>query len=51
MDQVISSFNIAKCYIDDIVVFNLTSKGHKHHLHNAFEKFNNHNLKLHLGKC
>ncbi len=32
MDQVLARFGFAKCYIDDIITFSLTSKDHKHHL-------------------
>jgi len=32
MDQVLVGFGFAKCYIDDIISFNLTLKDHKHHL-------------------
>jgi hypothetical protein len=30
--QVLARLSFAKCYIDDIIVFNPTSKDHKHHL-------------------
>jgi hypothetical protein len=32
MDQVLVSFGFAKCYIDDIIIFSLTSEDHMHHL-------------------
>jgi hypothetical protein len=32
MDQMLVGFGFAKCYIDDIIVFNLTSEDHMHHL-------------------
>jgi len=32
MDWVLEEFGFAKCYFDDIIVFNLTLKGHTHHL-------------------
>jgi hypothetical protein len=32
MDQVLVGLVCAKCYIDDIITFSLTSKDHKHHL-------------------
>ncbi len=41
----------AKCYIDDIIVFNLTLGDHMHHLREVFGKFKEHNLKFHPGKC
>jgi len=33
MDWVLVGFGFAKCYIDDIIVFNLTPGNHMHHLH------------------
>lgn len=51
MDQVLVGFIFAKCYIDDINIFNSTSKDHKHYLQEVFGRLNHHNLKLHLGKC
>jgi hypothetical protein len=32
MDRVLVSFGFAKCYIDDIIVCNLTPEDHMHHL-------------------
>jgi len=32
MDQVLAGLTFAKCYIDDIIVFNLTVGYHMHHL-------------------
>jgi hypothetical protein len=32
MDQMLASLDFAKCYIDDINVFNLTLGDHMHHL-------------------
>jgi hypothetical protein len=32
MDQMLVGLGFAQCYIDDIIVFNLTSKDHMHHL-------------------
>jgi hypothetical protein len=37
MDQVLASF--FKCYIDDIIVFNLTPEDHMHHLGEVFGRF------------
>jgi hypothetical protein len=51
MDLVLSCFNFAKWYIDDIILFNLTYEDHMHHLKEVFKKFNDHNFKLHLNKC
>jgi hypothetical protein len=51
LDWVLASFGFAKCYIDDIIVFNLTPKDHMHHLQEMLKRFKEHNLKLHLSKC
>jgi hypothetical protein len=51
MDRMLAGLGFAKCYIDDIITFNLTSEDHKHHLQEVFGRFKDHNLKLHLGKC
>jgi hypothetical protein len=32
MDWVLASFSFAKCYIDDIIIFQLTPRNHMHHL-------------------
>ncbi len=32
MHRVLARLGFAKCYIDDIIVFNLTSEDHMHHL-------------------
>jgi hypothetical protein len=49
MDQMLAGF--AKCKIDDIIVFSLTSRDHMHYLRKVFGRFLKHNLKPHLGKC
>ncbi len=51
MNQMLVGLGFAKCYIDDIIIFNLTLKDHKHHLQEIFGIFKGHNLKFHLGKC
>jgi hypothetical protein len=51
MDKVLVDYNFAKCYIDDIIVFNLTLEDNMHHLQEVFGRLKDHNLKLHLGKC
>jgi hypothetical protein len=51
MDQVLAGLDFAKCYIDDIIVFNLTPGDHMHHLQKVFRRLKEHNLKLHPGKC
>ncbi len=48
MDWVLASFSFAKCYINDIIVFNLTLK---EHLQEVFHRLNEHNFKLYHGKC
>jgi hypothetical protein len=32
MDRMLAVLDFAKCYIDDIIVFSLTSEDHGHHL-------------------
>jgi hypothetical protein len=51
MDQVLARLDFVKCYIDDIIIFNLTSKGHMHQLQEVLRRLKGHNLKLHPGKC
>ncbi len=51
MDQVLTNLGFAKCYIDDIIVFNLTPRDYMHHLWEVFGRFKEHNLKLHPSKC
>jgi len=51
MHQMLMGFGFAKCYIDDIIVFNLTIRNHMQHLQHLFRIFKKHNLKLHLSKC
>ncbi len=43
--------NFAKCYIDDIITFNLIPRDHMHHLQEPFQRLKGHHLKLDLGKC
>ncbi len=51
MDWVLAGLGFAKCYVDDIIIFSLTSKDHRHQLQEVFGRLKDHNLKLHLGKC
>jgi hypothetical protein len=51
MDCVLARFGFAKCYIDDITVFSMTLKDRMQYLQEVFERFKDHNLKLHPGKC
>ncbi len=51
MDWVLASLDFAKCYIDDIIVFNSTIEEHNHHLQHVFDCLGAYGLKLHLGKC
>jgi len=44
-------FSLAKCYIDDIIIFSLTFENRMHHLQEGFEKLKNHNHNFHLCKC
>jgi hypothetical protein len=47
----LASLDFAKCYIDDINVFNLTLGDHMHHLWKVFKRLKEYNLKLHSSKC
>ncbi len=51
MDRALTSLGFAKFDIDDIIVFSLTLGDHMHHLQVVFRRFQEHNLKFHLGKC
>jgi hypothetical protein len=51
MDLVLARIGFAKCYIDDIIIFNPTLRDHEHHLQEIFGRFKDHNLKLHPSKC
>jgi hypothetical protein len=46
----LASLGFAKCYINDIIIFNLALRDHMHHLREMFEIFKEHNLKLHPSK-
>jgi hypothetical protein len=37
MDQVLASLDLAKCYIDDIIVLDSAMEEHGHHLQNVFK--------------
>jgi hypothetical protein len=50
MDRILVGLDFAKCYIDDILVFSLTLRGHMHHLWEVFKRLKEHNLKLHPNK-
>jgi len=43
-------FGFAKCYINGIIVFNLTLIDHMHHLWDVFGRLKEHNVKFHLIK-
>ncbi len=47
----LTRLSFAKCYIDDIIIFNSTSKDHMHHMQEVFGRFKDHNLKFYLDKC
>jgi len=51
MDRVSTGVSFAKCYIDDIITFNLIPRDHVHHLQKVFQKLKGHNFKLHPCKC
>jgi hypothetical protein len=48
MDQMLVGNGFAKCYVNDIIIFNMAPIDH---LQEAFERFKGHNFKLHPGKC
>jgi hypothetical protein len=50
MDWVLTSFIFAKCYINDIIIFNLILANPMQHLQKVFGEFKNY-IKLHFGKC
>lgn len=50
MDWVLMGFGFTKCYIDDIIIFNLTPRDRMQHLQEVFKRLKGHNLKLHLNK-
>ncbi len=47
----LTSVSFAKCYIDDIITFNLIPRDHMHHLQEVFQKLKGHNFKFHPSKC
>jgi len=51
MDRILTSFGFTKCYIDDIIIFNLTLGDNMHHLQELFGRLKKHKFKLHLNKC
>jgi hypothetical protein len=52
MDRVLTCLDYAKCYIDDIIMFNFSMELHGHHLQNVFEQLGAHGyLKWHPRKC
>jgi hypothetical protein len=51
MDRMSAGVSFAKCYIDDIITFNLIPRDHMHHSQEVFQKLKGHNLKLHPSKC
>jgi hypothetical protein len=51
MDQMLAGLDFAKCYINNIIIFNLISRDYTLHLHEVLNLFKDHNLKLHHGKC
>jgi hypothetical protein len=51
MDRVLMGLGFAKCYIDDIIIFNLTLGDHMHHWRKVFGRLKEHIFKLHPSKC
>lgn len=50
-DQVFTSLDYAKFYIDDIILFGSIMEEHCHHLQKVFKCLVAHGLKLHPRKC
>jgi hypothetical protein len=50
IDRIFSGLEFVKCYIDDIVVFNISQKKHRVHLIEVFARLRLHSLKLHPSK-
>jgi hypothetical protein len=51
MDHVLSGLPFARCYIDDVIIFNKTPQEHVKHLQAVFERLRRWGLRLHHGKC
>ncbi len=51
MDWVLVGLGFAKCYIDDIILFSLTSEDQRHQMQKVFGRLKDHNLKFHPCKC
>ena len=53
MQNCLGESNLIYCliYLDDIVIFLHTAQEHLHHLHDVFDRFREHNLKLKPPKC
>lgn len=51
MDRIFSGLDFVKCYIDDIIVYNMNQIQHRAHLKEVFARLRLHGLKLHPNKC
>ncbi|CAM6082514.1 unnamed protein product [Calypogeia fissa] len=51
MDRILARLDFARCYIDDIIVFNSSVEEYERHLREVFERLKVHGLKLHPAKC
>lgn len=51
MDQVLKGLSFARCYIDDVIIFNDTPQVHVKHLQQVFERLQSRGLRLDHGKC
>ena len=53
MQNTLGELNLMYCmiYLDDVIVFGHTEEEHLEHLHIAFERFREFNLKLKPSKC
>jgi len=51
MDRVLVNLGFTKCYIFNIIIQNLIPQDYMQHLQKVFDRFKEHNLKLHFCKC
>ena len=48
---VLTDFSFAITYLDDIIIFSRTARGHLNHIKQVFEKLQNAHLPMKLSKC
>ena len=51
INKVLTGFNFAMGYLDDIIIYSLTEEEHLHHLEQVFQSLESTGLKLKLQKC